>query len=171
MSLFFDVPQHFSLLFEKQLNPVYSYESYIMKPETKYQAVLLSYILILVWGCIIFSLSLLDNDKVGLSPYQDFFFELTRYVALALGIIVIFLRLFKVIKLKSNLLLIFTGVLNGFVGVLTFLPLISNHFGDKLFQSNLVNLALGAFIFADVFKKRIKKTISPAVSNPLHTQS
>ena len=74
MSLFFDVPQHFSLLFEKQLNPVYSYESYIMKPETKYQAVLLSYILILVWGCIIFSLSLLDNDKVGLSPYQDFLF-------------------------------------------------------------------------------------------------
>ena len=141
-----------------------------MKPETKYQAVLLSYILILVWGCIIFSLSLLGEDTPGFSPYQNFFFEFTRYVALALGIIVIFLRVFKIIKLKSNLLLIFSGVLNGFVGMLTFLPLISNHFGNKLFQSNLVNLALGAFIFVDVFIIRIRKSIS-RVSTPVHTQA
>ena len=142
-----------------------------MKAETKYQAVLLSYILILVWGCIIFSLSLLESDKPGFSLYQNMFFELTRYVALGLGIIVIFLRVFKVIKLRSNLVLIFTGVLNGFVGMLTFLPLISNHFGDELFQSNLVNLALGAFIFVDVFILRIRKSISRPVSTPVHTQA
>jgi hypothetical protein len=142
-----------------------------MKAETKYQAVLLSYILILVWGCIIFSLSLLENDKPGFSSYQSMFFELTRYVALGLGIIVIFLRVFKVIKLRSNLLLIFTGVLNGFVGMLTFLPLVLNHFGDAVFQSNLVNLALGAFIFVDVFIFRIRKSMSHPVSTPVHTQA
>src|SRR5688572_7295080 len=142
-----------------------------MKAETKYQAVLLSYMLILLWGCIIFSLSLLENDKPGFSLYQEMFFELTRYIALGLGIIVIFLRVFKIIKLKSNFLLIFTGVLNVFVGMLTFLPLISNHFGAELFQSNLVNLALGAFIFVDVFIFRIRKSISRPVKTPVHIQA
>src|SRR4051812_41248407 len=124
-----------------------------MQAETKYQAVLISYILILVWACVIFSLSLLDDDKIGLSDLQYLFFQFTRYIALALGIIVLFLRLFGVIKLKSNLLLIFTGVLNGFVGLLTFLPLLSHNLGNGLFRLNLVNLAFGAFIFFDVFKK------------------
>ena len=142
-----------------------------MKAETKYHAVLISYILILVWGCIIFSLSLLSDDKPGFSDQQMLFFEFTRYTALAIGIAVIFLRLFRVIKLKSNLVLVFAGVLNGFVGMLTFLPLLSIHFGDNLFRSNLVNLALGAFIFADVFIKRIKKVISNQVPSPVHTQA
>ncbi|HSB94327.1 MAG TPA: hypothetical protein VLC28_14490, partial [Flavitalea sp.] len=67
-------------------------------------------------------------------------------------------------------LLIFSGVLNGFVGLFTFLPLISDHFGNKLFQSNLVNLALGAFIFVDVFIIRIRKSISRRVQPPVHSQ-
>src|SRR4030095_7347030 len=141
-----------------------------MKAETKYHAVLISYILILVWACIIFSLSLLDNDKLGLSNYQFYFFESTRYVALILGVVVLFLRIFGVIKLKSNLLLVFTGILNGFVGVLTFLPLLSNDFGTHIFTSNLLNLALGTFIFVDVFKKSIKKSITGTVASHVHTQ-
>jgi hypothetical protein len=141
-----------------------------MKAETKYHAVLISYILILGWACIIFSLSLLDNDKLGLSKYQFLFFESTRYVALILGVVVIFLRIFRGIKIKSNLLFIFSGVLNGFVGLLTFLPLLSNDFGVDIFRSNLLNLGLGAFIFFDVFKKRITKSISGTVSSHVHTQ-
>jgi hypothetical protein len=141
-----------------------------MKAETKYQAVLISYILILVWACLIFSFSLLDDDTIGLSDLQYLFFELTRYVALALGMVVVVLRMFRLVKVKSNLLFVFSGVLNGFVGLLTFLPLLSDNLGNHLFARNLVNLALGAFIFADVFKKRIKKTISNPAPPPVHLQ-
>ena len=140
-----------------------------MKAETKYHAVLISYILILVWACIIFSLSLLDNDKLGLSKYQFLFFESTRYTALILGIVVLILRIFRVIKVNSNLLMVFAGILNGFVGLLSFLPLLSSDFGTDIFRNNLVNLIMGAFILIDVFKKRINKSISETVSSHIHT--
>jgi len=141
-----------------------------MKPETKYQAILISYILILVWGFVIFSISMLGNDKFGPAHYQYIFIEMTRYVALFLAILVIVLRVFKVIKSKTNLLMIFTGILNGFVGLLAFLPLITKSLDSGIQVSYLLNLALGTFIFADVFKKRIRKTIANAVTPPMHSQ-
>ena len=141
-----------------------------MKPETKYQAILISYILILVWAFVIFSLSMFGNDKLGPLHYQFMFIEMTRYVALFLAILVIVLRVFNVIKSKTNLLMIFTGILNGFVGLLAFLPLIAKSLASGILVSYLLNLALGMFIFADVFKKRIRKTIANAVNPPMHSQ-
>ena len=117
----------------------------------KQTGTLLSLFIIAVWTGLVFLLGYPSHN----APTDDFgvviFCIITLFFGLAIGVIALAVRLFKLIKDKSNFYYIFVGTLDVCLGILGLTLAVLNRLDRPWIYLFAISFIIGLFITIDVY--------------------
>ena len=121
--------------------------------EKIFKIILISLGIIALWALFIFAIFYKDNTGLGKMFGVSIMFFLTRKCALGLGLLVLVLRIFGVIKNNSNLLYIFSTTVNLSLSIVAIGLFLFDGINMPLLHDYLLNLIVGFLLLAYMFFK------------------
>ncbi len=115
-----------------------------------YKNVFISLGVIALWTLFVFVIFYKDNTGLGKMFGVSIMFLITRNFALGLGLLMLVLRIFGVIKSNSNLLYIFSVTLNLSIAILAVGLFLFGVINMPLLHEYLLNLIVGFLLLATI---------------------